>query len=203
MEKEDVIKHGRRIIQDMGNNRGIFEAIEFLQNYAGKKSSFYKNINKLNINELYKNSVRESAKGCLEGFISHVENDLTNGISIERKVQLETVSDFLEQATTLLNSSDIHPAAPAMIIGAALEEFLRNWVEELGIEFDGKSGIDNYSKILKKKDLIDKQDFKDITSWAGLRNETTHGHWDVVNDKKRITLMLEGVNLFMRKHAKE
>jgi hypothetical protein len=42
---------------------------------------------------------------------------------------------------------------------------------------------------------------KDITSWGGLRNHAAHGEWDEVSDKKRVGLMLEGVNLFMRKYG--
>lgn len=38
--------------------------------------------------------------------------------------------------------------------------------------------------------LISKQDVKDINSWAGLRN---HAAWDEVSDKKRVSLMLAGV----------
>ncbi len=42
---------------------------------------------------------------------------------------------------------------------------------------------------------------KDITSWAGLRNHAAHGEWDEVKDKTRVSIMLEGVNLFMRKYS--
>ena len=64
----------------------------------------------------------------------------------------------------------------------------------------GKStpGIDAYSKVLRTADLISKQDAKDIVSWAGVRNHGAHGEWEKVNDRDRIKLMLEGVNLFMR-----
>ena len=68
-----------------------------------------------------------------------MENDLLEGISIERKAQIDVVSDFLDQANSLLNSKDVHPAAPAVIIGAALEEFLRNWIEEAGLTLEGKN----------------------------------------------------------------
>ena len=89
-----------------------------------------------------------------------------------------------------------------MLIGATLEEFLRNWIETVGLAInDVKPGIDTYSKILRTENLISKQDSKDITSWAGIRNHAAHGEWDEVADKKRIELMLEGVNLFMRKYS--
>ncbi len=49
--------------------------------------------------------------------------------------------------------------------------------------------------------MLTKQDGKDITAWAGTRNHAAHGEWDDVADKNRVSLMLEGANLFMRKYC--
>lgn len=89
------------------------------------------------------------------------------------------------------------------MIGACLEEFLGNWIEEQDLSIEpSRPSLDTYGKVLKEAEFITKQDFKDITSWAGLRNHAAHGEWEEVTDKKRVTLMLEGVNLFMRKYGK-
>lgn len=204
MDKEEILKQARRILKRFsGDTLGaIPEAAEFLRVYAGERSVFYKNISKLNPEDYVNHRIAAIAKGALTGFVGYVQNDLHKGISLERRAQLETVSDFLEQANTLLNTAGVHPIAPAVIVGAALEEFLRNWVEEIDELPGGNPGIDTYSNLLRKADLIDKQDSKDITAWAGLRNDAAHGKWDEISDKKRITLMLEGVNLFMRKYTK-
>ncbi len=83
-----------------------------------------------------------------------------------------------------------------------MEEFLRNWIEEKDLSIGNKKpSLDSYAKTLREEELITKQDVKDITSWAGLRNHAAHGEWDEVKDKSRIALMLEGVNLFMRKYG--
>jgi hypothetical protein len=101
-----------------------------------------------------------------------------------------------------MDSKGIHPATPAVLIGAALEEFLRTWVEAEGLSLGNTNpGLDAYGKILRESEKITKQDYKDITAWAGLRNHAAHGEWDEVSDKARISLMLEGVNLFMRKYG--
>lgn len=201
MEKSDLLKQADRILQRFDQN-GISEAIEFLRVYAGEKSSFYKGISKLNPQSFWNTGVVDTARGFMQGFRNFVENDLHQGISLERKAQVDTVSDFLEQANTLLNSPGVHPAAPCMIIGASLEEFLRNWFEEADLKIDGSPSIDSYARALREEDLINKQDYKDITSWAGLRNDAAHGKWSDVSDKNRIALMLEGVNLFIRKHIR-
>ncbi len=205
MEASDLIEQAKRIITSGRgrNSSGILaEASEFLRVYAGEKSSFLKTLNK--VDQSYgENHTVNSVAAVLEGFIRYVENDLLEGISIERQAQVDVVSDFLEQASTLLSSKGVHPAALTVIIGAALEEFLRTWVEEEDISLQGrKPSLDSYAKSLRESELISKQDLKDITSWGGLRNHAAHGEWDEVDDKKRVSLMLEGVNLFMRKYGK-
>ena len=87
-------------------------------------------------------------------------------------------------------------------MGATLEEFLRTWVESAGLSIGSrKPGLESFTVVLRDAELITKQDAKDITSWGGLRNHAAHGEWSEVSDKQRIALMLEGVNLFMRKYS--
>ena len=204
MNTDDLIKQARRIIESGQKSSwaGILaEAMEFLRIYAGEKSAFFKHLSKVS-QSWSDNVIMKYVVSNLEAFIRFAENGLLEGISIERKAQIDVVSDFLEQAITLLNSKEVHPAAPAVIIGAALEEFLRNWIEEAGLSLGGKNpSLDSYAKVLREEDLITKQDGKDITSWSGLRNYAAHGEWEEVNDKNRISIMLEGVNLFMRKYG--
>ena len=175
--------------------------MEFFRIYTGEKSAFFKQLG--TVNPYWDDSpVKKYVVVSLEAFIRYAENGLLEGISIERKAQIDVVSDFLDQANTLLDSKEVHPAAPTVIIGAALEEFLRNWIEEAGLSLGGKKpSLDSYAKVLREEDLITKQDVKDITSWSGLRNHAAHGEWEEVNDKNRISIMLEGVNLFMRKYG--
>ncbi len=205
MDTEKVVKQARRILKGMDNDhrRGAFEAQELIRIYAGESSSFYKNIAKVAEKLGSMNgdiSYYASARQILEGFVDSLENGLFEDVSIERKAQIDVVSDFLSQAQTMLETKKIHPAAAATIIGASLEEFLRNWVEEKNLSAEGRS-IDSYGKELKKERLITKQDMKDITAWAGIRNDAAHGNWEEVSDIKKISLMLEGVNLFMRKYG--
>lgn len=138
----------------------------------------------------------------LDPFISYVENGLFQSLSWEREIQLDTVSDYLSQAHNLLTEKGIHPAAPAVLIGASLEEFLRTWLEALDVDISQvKQTIAGYTQELKQRGHLNKQDLKDITSWAGTRNDAAHGRFDEVDDPKRIRVMLEGVDLFIRKYA--
>lgn len=97
----------------------------------------------------------------------------------------------------------MHPAAPVVLVGATLEEFLRTWVEAESLPLGNrKPGLEAYSQLLRDADAISKQDAKDTLSWGGLRNHAAHGEWEEVSDRLRIKLMLEGVNLFLRKYSK-
>lgn len=203
MEKNDLIGHSKRIIQSTMKNSpgGLIQAIEFLRMYLGEENSFYKTLSKIDnsATDVYK---LYWVQEVLVSFIEYVENGLHRAISLEREIQIDTVSDYLEQAENLLNDNKVHSAAPAVIIGASLEEFLRNWLEDLGYDISSiKNSLDSYSTELRRQDKITKQDLKDIVSWGGTRNDAAHGHWDNVNDKNRIRLMLEGVNLFIRKYS--
>ena len=204
MDTNQLIQQAQRILQHGTRGEGpgaLIEALEFLRVYAGEKSSFYKALTK--VDQTWSSEyIMQFVSNALQSFVSFVQNGLLEGISIERKAQIDVVSDFLEQANELLNSKDMHPAASTVLIGASLEEFLRNWVEDAGLDLGGKKpSIDSYAKVLRESDLITKQDAKDITSWSGLRNHAAHGEWEQVADKQRIALMLEGVNLFMRKYG--
>lgn len=138
----------------------------------------------------------------LESFLRSVDNDLISNSSYERKIQIDTVNKYLSQAEDLLEKKEFHPAAAAVLIGASLEEFLRNWANDQNlISENTKPTIDGYATVLKKKEMINKQDHKEITAWAGLRNDAAHGKFDLVSSHEKISHMLSGVNLFIKKYS--
>lgn len=175
------------------------QVCEFLRLYAGPKSAFFKRAEEATGSSPY---LVGTLNAILSSFIEYVGAGLARGLSPQRQAQIDVVSDFLGQANALLEDPSQHSAGAAMIIGASLEEFLRNWTENENLSIgNAKPGIDSYSKALRASDLISKQDVKDITAWAGSRNHAAHGEWADVSDRGRIRLMLEGVNLFMRQRG--
>jgi len=173
------------------------QIIEFLVEFAGPKSAF----TTMAINA-QGTTLHNTLLSALENFQSYVEAGLLDEITPARRAQLDVVSDFLEQAHVLLEGKAVHPAAPIVLVGATLEEFLRTWVEARQLSLgQRKPSLDSYSQVLFAEGLITKQDLKDITAWGGLRNHAAHGEWGEVSDKVRASLMLEGVNLFLRKYG--
>ena len=206
MTREKILEWAKSIHQNPNEYYAsgfVAEIKEMINSYIGKNNAFYSTLAEIT-SDWQADDAIAAADLTLKRFISVVERDLISGISLNRKIQTDVVSDILEQAQEILNDEKYHPAAAAILIGATLEEFLRNWVEDEKLDISGKKqSIDCYSKVLKEKELIDKQDLKDIISWAGIRNDAAHGHWENLNDRKRIILMIEGVNYFMRRKIKE
>lgn len=216
MTFEEIKKQADRLLKNLSeskpestNDIGLYafagawtEATQFIYDFGGRESQFAKQIELTDPMTHNTTWVYEHTENAINALIRYLENGLHRSISPERQAQLDVVSDFLDQANSLLKNNKIHPAAPIVIIGAALEEFLRNWVEDENLIADtSRATIDTYAKLLKENEFLTKQDIKDITSWAGIRNDAAHGKWEEVNDKKRVKLMLEGVNHFMRKNS--
>ncbi len=211
MTTEEIVEHARRIataITKSENSSQVFaqhaQACEFLRRFGGPNNAFLKTITREEKHDRYSAlNIKDLTAKTLSAFSDYVQSGLAEEISPARKAQLDVVSDLLDQANSLLENPKVHPAAPAVLIGAVLEEFLRTWIEEAGLTWgDRKPGIDTYVQVLRESDRIAKQDAKDITAWAGIRNHAAHGEWADVESRGHIKLMLEGVNLFMRKYER-
>lgn len=202
MDKDKILN----IAKQLDGNTTVFnfyaqqaELLNLIQVYAGKNNTFFIAAEKIKITAP---NVGFYLDNLIRSFIRSVENDLLSKVSLERRIKIEVVSDYLSQAEELLEQKEFHSAVSAVLIGASLEEFLRNWVIEENIDYGQKASIDSYAKALKSKELIGRQDIKDITSWAGYRNDAAHGHWDKVADHEKIINMLKGVNIFIKQYSK-
>jgi hypothetical protein len=202
MDKEQILKIGNSIKGNL--NIYHFQAKQaeiknFISVYAGKNNPFYEAADKLRIMAALSS---DQLNNILDAFLRSIENDLISNVSFERKIKIEVVNDYLIQAKELLLKTEYHTAVVAFLIGASLEEFLRSWIVEEDIDLSGqKPSINSYASALKKKNLIDQQDVKDITSWGGIRNNAAHGQWDSVGSREKIELMLGGVSLFIKKYS--
>jgi hypothetical protein len=64
----------------------------------------------------------------------------------------------------------------------------------------GNGSITAYGKALREKELISKQEMKDIEQMAGLRNDAAHGDFGDLS-RERAGLMEQQVNLFLGRLA--
>jgi hypothetical protein len=205
MKREELSVHARRLAQEIFGEADYArflainaKACEFLRKFSGR-SAFLQLAE-----DTMKSGIPEGPQATyenLEAFADYVDSGLHDELSPERRAQLDVVSDLLEQAQALLENGTVHPAAPAVLIGATLEEFLRTWIEQKALSLGGrKPGLDAYIQVLRDAGLVSKQDGKDIVAWAGVRNHAAHGEWEHVGTRETVGLMLQGVNLFMRKY---
>src|SRR5258707_10101930 len=128
MTSEELIAHIDYLLKRAKADPGPgphAEASEFLRVYAGPKSTFYEQL--IPTSRYADHARTASVVGLLGGFRDYIQRGLNSGVSPERRAQIDVVSDILGQSQLLLDDRSVHPAAPIVLIGASLEEFLRTW----------------------------------------------------------------------------
>lgn len=133
----------------------------------------------------------------LEAWVQFVQDGLEAVPSFPVRARMEAATDLMEQVQQLLDDSNAHPAAAVVLAGAALEEFLRSRVDAVAALVTGRPGISTYANALRKSEYLTAQDVKDVTAWAGQRNEAAHGQFERLSPE-RAQIMVDGINLFMR-----
>lgn len=176
----------------------LISAVEFLRLKAGMRSNFY-----LLAVDAWKRFHATYAASiiaqALVGWVDFVKRGVAE-IPVEAQARAVAATDLMEQVEGLLHDRRVHPAAPVMLAGAALEEMLRALVDTTGAKPKGKIGINSYASALRAESVISPQEVKDITSWAGMRNDAAHGAF-VQIELANARLMAQGINLFMQKHT--
>jgi hypothetical protein len=194
--RKEAVRLRQLAADPAGSRSSIVEtaaAIECLARYA-PDSTF---LRLAGVNPKTQHQQLNLVAGALEEWVRFCEDGLATGLSFAAQARVEAASDLMDQAEQLLQDAAIHPAAPAMLIGAALEELLRSICIAEAVTWVGKPSIGSYADALRSRNVISKQDQKEITSWGGQRNDAAHGHFELI-DKKRVRLMADGVNLFMQ-----
>ena len=130
----------------------------------------------------------------LVGILRGVQQDIRGGLltDFRRLLQAEIFADYLDMAEHLLNEG--YKDASAVLLGATLEDSLRKLAAARGILSTTSAGkpmtIDPINVALAKDGgygpLIQKQ----VTTWANLRNDAAHGHFDRYDDQQVKQMLL-------------
>jgi hypothetical protein len=202
----DLVAAARDLARQMGSDSSWpLAAVEFLRRYDGAES------------ELYKGAKSELALAVLDHPDSGVAQQLIAdtldtwatlaalgvvGTAATLGPRLEAAIDLMEQVQLLLSDRDVHPAAPVMLAGAALEAMLRGLWEATTEPLAGSPSLTSYAEALRKAEMLDRNEVKDIIAIAGTRNDAAHGDFERVTiDRAR--LMADQVNLFMARRRQE
>ncbi len=173
-------------------------AAELLTKCAGPSSEFAAAAHRL-AESLSPWAEAHAMADLLEGWANFQETGLASSPPFEVRARVEAASDLMEQVEILLSDRNVHPVAPIVISGAALEERLRALVLQHGCNPSGK-GIDAYGAALKAAGVVDGQEAKQVMAWAGLRNRAAHGEELNTLTTTEARIMADGINFFLQKH---
>jgi hypothetical protein len=135
---------------------------------------------------------------AVAGVLQAFHFDLAKGrlTNIRHEVEAVVVSEIVSQARTLLNAKGVHPAAAVIVACAGVEEFLRNWCEEKGVNVPEKQrSLGKFATELRLAGHIELPVERRIQAWADYRNNAAHGaNWGKITSEiaDRLVNEIEG-----------
>jgi hypothetical protein len=119
-------------------------------------------------------------------------------------VHAEMFSDMLQGAAYLLGEGYYGPAA--VMVGAVLEQHIRRLCDKHSIETTFERNGETVPKKLEAMNMElakhyanDKQDQKEVTTLAGLRNYAAHGEFEKF-DKRQVDVMIQSISGFINRN---
>lgn len=175
-------------------------ALDFLRTYAGEESEWLRRAHSVFETSGNRQSF-ESGVHAIGDVLRLWVSDVRAGIAPIRVAAVEgarqiATTDVMEQVRGLLADKTVHPAAPIVLSGAALETALKGAAEEAGLVIEGRGSITAYGKALRSKELLSKQEMKEVEQMAGLRNSAAHGDFEELS-RERAGMMEQQVNYFL------
>ena len=134
----------------------------------------------------------------LEGWANFQEAGLASSPPFEVRARTEAASDLMEQvgsswpiATCIPLPRSLLPAPPS-----------KNGSEHLCSSMDAPQAArsDSYGAALKAAGVVDGQEAKQVTAWAGLRDRAAHGEELNTLTTTEARIMADGINFFLQKH---
>jgi hypothetical protein len=115
-------------------------------------------------------------------------------------VRVETLSDLLDQADTLLRA--FHIVAAAVVAGGALETHLRRLCDANGLAWTGEGSISKYEGALAiarnaGSEIISKTDGAVVKGWGSIRNDAAHDPINFKHTADEVRLMVDGIRQFL------
>lgn len=112
----------------------------------------------------------------------------------------QTVEDVLLQARALIQEPGVHPLAPIVVAGAALESRLRALVAQHGLHISGQPGMSKYIEALKADGRISKTEWRQLQVLVDLRNQAAHGEDLGKLNETDATKMVDDSMAFVKKY---
>ena len=116
----------------------------------------------------------------------------------EQLLNAGLLSDFLAMAEYLLQDEKLKQPA-AVLAGGVLEEHIRKLCITNSIDVEDASKakkLDTLNADLGRAGIYSKNDQKQITAWAGIRNSAAHAKYDEF-DEQQVRGMIDGIRAFI------
>jgi hypothetical protein len=141
----------------------------------------------------------EEVEFRLRGILSALRGDCYAGRlqSFEELIHADLFSDFLEMAEYFLQEGYKDPAA--VIAGGVLEEHSRKLCGKHAVALPPKPKLDTMNADLARAGAYNKNDQKQVTAWAGIRNDAAHGNYKNYGDGE-VKLMVAGIRDFISRN---
>jgi hypothetical protein len=137
----------------------------------------------------------EGLRGILKALRADYEADRLQ--SFQELIHAEMFSNFLEMAEYFLEEGYKDPAA--VMAGGVLEEHLRKLSGKHNVPLPQNPKLDRMNSDLAKVPAYDKDDQKQVTAWAGIRNEAAHGNYSSYSIEQ-VSLMVAGIRDFISRN---
>jgi hypothetical protein len=133
----------------------------------------------------------------LAGILKNLRADYAAGRlqTFRERVHSDVFSDFLEMAEYLIEDEGLKDPA-AVLAGGVLEEHLRKLCHKHGITLPSKPKIDSMNPELARADVYGKNEQKQVTAWAAIRNSAAHLKTTEF-DAEQTKQMLAGIRHFL------
>lgn len=175
-------------------------ALNFLDQFSGHDSQWTIRAREVFDNHGERQSMESGARAVgevLRAWAGAVGDGIMVPLQIEAQgTRAAVTTDIMEQVRILVEDRSVHPAAPIVLAGAALETALRSAVAELQLDLAERPSIGAHGRCLRTARVISAQDMKDIEQMGGIRNSAAHGEFDDLS-RERAGLMEQQVNLFL------
>jgi len=117
--------------------------------------------------------------------------------SFQEMIHSDLFSDFLEMAQYFLDETYKDPAA--FMAGSVLEEHLRKLCGKHGVPLPARPKLDTMNTDLAKANAYGKNEQKQVTAWAGIRNDAAHGNYTKYAEAE-VKLMISGIRDFIARN---
>ena len=145
----------------------------------GQDSEHYQNFSKQPGKQGLSYSPVRRSLGVLKAALEDYEQGYL--FKIKELVEAEVFSDFLDQASALIEAGYFAPAA--VVVGAVLEDGLRRLAFRSNLELPEIPKLDRVNAELAKAGVYSKLIQKRITALADIRNSAAHGDWKAFNEE--------------------